>query len=109
TVVATMVLGAIFFVGQPVLDSVMLYPLAVCAACIVTSIAGTFFVKLGSNNSIMGALYKGLIATGILSVAGLALATHAVIGWGPIGTVQGMTITGTNLFLCGIVGLIVTG
>lgn len=109
TVVATMVLAAIFFVGQPALESVMMYPLAVCAACIVTSIAGTFFVKLGSNNSIMGALYKGLIATGILSIAGLAVATHAVVGWGPIGTVQGMTITGTNLFLCGIVGLIVTG
>ena len=109
TVVATMVLAAIFFVGQPVLESVMLYPLAICAACIVTSIAGTFFVKLGSNNSIMGALYKGLIAAGLFSIAGLAVATHAVVGWGPVGTVQGVTITGFNLFLCGVVGLIVTG
>ena len=63
TVVATMVLAAIFFAGQPVLSATMLYPLAICAACIVTSIAGTFFVKLGANNSIMGALYKGLWAT----------------------------------------------
>jgi K(+)-stimulated pyrophosphate-energized sodium pump len=109
TVVATMVLAAIFFVGQPVLESAMLYPLAACAACIVTSIAGTFFVKLGADKSIMGALYKGLIATGVLSIGGLAIATHAVLGWGPIGTVQGVAITGFNLFLCGIVGLIVTG
>ena len=54
----------------------MLYPLAICAACIVTSITGTFFVKLGETNSIMGALYKGLIATGVLSVVGLAVATQ---------------------------------
>ena len=64
TVVATMVLASIFFAGQAILTNVMLYPLAICGACIVTSIIGTFFVKLGTNNSIMGALYKGLIATG---------------------------------------------
>ena len=77
TVVATMVLAAIFFIGQPVLYSAMLYPLAICAACIVTSIAGTYFVKLGSNKSIMGALYKGLIAAGLLSIVGLAVATSS--------------------------------
>jgi hypothetical protein len=70
TVVATMVLAAIFFAGQPVLASAMLYPLAICGACIVTSIIGTFFVKLGANGSIMGALYKGLIAGGVLSIGG---------------------------------------
>ena len=76
TVVATMVLAAIFFAGQPVLASAMLYPLGICGACIVTSIIGTFFVKLGANDSIMGALYKGLIAGGVLSIGGLAIATH---------------------------------
>ena len=70
TVVATMVLAAIFFGQQAVLKSAMLYPLAICATCIVTSIAGTYFVKLGANNSIMGALYKGLIVTGLLSIVG---------------------------------------
>ncbi len=110
TAVATMVLGAIFFVAQPAaLMASMVYPLAICAVCILTSIAGTYFVKLGADNSIMGALYKGLIATGVLSVFGLALATHFVTGWGSIGTVQGLSITGTNLFLCGLVGLAVTG
>jgi K(+)-stimulated pyrophosphate-energized sodium pump len=56
----------------------------------------------------MGALYKGLIATGIFSIAGLAVATYATVGWGTVGMVAGMEITGTNLFLCGIVGLVVT-
>ncbi|PSC06427.1 sodium-translocating pyrophosphatase [Alsobacter soli] len=108
TVVATMVLASIFFAGQPILASAMIYPLAICATCIVTSIIGTFFVKLGANNSIMGALYKGLIVTGLLSIAGLAIATQ-YLGWGAIGTVGGVTITGTKLFACGIVGLLVTG
>jgi K(+)-stimulated pyrophosphate-energized sodium pump len=87
----------------------MLYPLAICAACIVTSIIGSFFVKLGSDNSIMGALYKGLWVTGVLSLGGLAVATEYVTGWGQIGTVSGIVITGKNMFLCGVVGLIVTG
>jgi len=109
TVVATMVLSAIFFGGTAILGSAMLYPLAICGACILTSIVGTFFVKLGSNGSIMGALYKGLIATGILSIAGLAVATSATVGWGEVGTVAGITITGKNLFICGLIGLLVTG
>jgi K(+)-stimulated pyrophosphate-energized sodium pump len=108
SVVATMVLAAIFFAGAPVLESAMIYPLAICGTCILTSIIGTFFVKLGSNGSIMGALYKGLIVTGLLSIVGLGLATSLTIGWGSIGTVAGRDITGTNLFACGIVGLIVT-
>ena len=109
TVVATMVLGAIFFAGTNALGMSMLYPLAICAACIVTSIAGTFAVKLGSDNSIMGALYKGLILTGVLSIAGLAIATHFVTGWGEIGKVAGQAVTGANLFICGLLGLVVTG
>lgn len=109
TVVATMVLSAIFFGGTAVLGATMLYPLAICGACILTSIVGTFFVKLGSNGSIMGALYKGLIVTGLLSIAGLAVATSVCLGWGEIGTVAGMAITGKNLFICGLIGLVVTG
>jgi K(+)-stimulated pyrophosphate-energized sodium pump len=109
TVVATMVLGSIFFDGAPTLIPAMTYPLAICAICIVTSIIGTFFVKLGANNSIMGALYKGLIATGVLSILGLAIATTYVVGWGEIGTVAGRPVTGLHLFYCGILGLVVTG
>jgi K(+)-stimulated pyrophosphate-energized sodium pump len=109
TVVATMVLGSIFFAAQPVLVASMIYPLAICATCIVTSIIGTYFVKLGANNSIMGALYKGLIAAGVLSIGGLAIATQFVIGWGVIGKANGVDVVGINLFVCGLVGLVVTG
>ncbi|MEP1515056.1 MAG: sodium-translocating pyrophosphatase [Nitratireductor sp.] len=109
TVVATMVLGAIFFGGTEVLGSVMLYPLAICGACIITSVVGTFFVKLGANGSIMGALYKGLIVTGLLTVIGIGAATSLTIGWNDITLADGTTINGTSLFLCGIVGLLVTG
>jgi K(+)-stimulated pyrophosphate-energized sodium pump len=109
TVVATMVLASIFFEGTPALIPTMMYPLAICAACIVTSIIGTFFVKLGADSSIMGALYKGLIATGVLSILGLALATTYVVGWGDIGTVAGKAVNGSSLFVCGLIGLVVTG
>ena len=109
TVVATMVLGAIFFGGTEILASVMLYPLAICGTCIITSIIGTFFVKLGSNGSIMGALYKGLIVTGLLTIIGVGAATSLTIGWDTITLADGTTLTGKNLFICGLIGLVVTG
>ena len=108
TTVATMVLAAIFFrsVGHDVLLNMMTYPLAIGGICIITSIVGTFFVKLGSDQSIMGALYRGLIVTGLLSLAGVALVTYLLVGFG---SVPGQSYSGTNLFLCGVVGLLVTG
>jgi len=110
TIVATMVLGAIFFAGQPVLDSVLIYPLAIGGVCIVTSIIGTFFVKLGANQSIMGALYKGFIATGVLSLVALAAVTWLVFGgFGTaLTTGDGTAFTSGDLFWCGTVGLVVT-
>lgn len=110
TLVATMVLGAIFFAGNPVLDNAMLYPMAIGGACIITSIAGTFFVRLGASSSIMGALYKGFIATALLSVVGLAVVTALLLGFTTeITTTRGVSFTGFSLFLCGITGLVVTG
>src|SRR5438552_10360974 len=108
TTVATMVLAAIFFrnAGADVLLKMMTLPLAIGGICIITSIIGTFFVKLGPSQSIMGALYKGVIATGVLSLAGVALVTHLLVGFG---TVPGQSYSGTSLFVCGVVGLIVTG
>jgi K(+)-stimulated pyrophosphate-energized sodium pump len=106
TTVATMVLAAIFFAGTPLLTNMMLLPLAIGAACIVTSIAGTFFVKLGASQSIMGALYKGFIATALLSLVGVALVIYYLIGFGPI---AGVPYTGLQLYLCGVAGLVVTG
>src|SRR5947209_13110034 len=109
TVVATMVLGSIFFAGKDTLLPSMIYPLAICGVCILTSIGGAYFVKLGADNSIMGALYKGLIVTGLLSIVGLAIATTLVPGWGALGEVAGVGITGKNLFICGVLGLVITG
>jgi K(+)-stimulated pyrophosphate-energized sodium pump len=108
TAVATMVLAAIFFrtAGADVLLKMMTLPLAIGGICIITSIIGTFFVKLGASQSIMGALYKGLIVTGLLSLAGVALVVYYLVGFG---TVPGQSYTGMSLFLCGIVGLAVTG
>ena len=108
SVVATMVLAAIFFTGTDALDAVMVYPLVICGACVITSIIGTFFVKLGANGSIMGALYKGLIVTGLLSILGIGGATSMTVGWGEIGTVDGQVVTGWNLFWCALIGLLVT-
>ena len=108
TVVATMVLAAIFFAGSDQLVAAMGYPLAIGGACVVTSIIGTFFVRLGSNNSIMGALYKGFIATAILSLIVLYPVTLLVFGGmnDPIGS---MPFTPFDLYLCGVAGLVVTG
>ncbi|UUP19135.1 sodium-translocating pyrophosphatase [Nitratireductor thuwali] len=109
TVVATMVLASIFFTGATAV-TLMLFPLVIGGACVVTSIIGTFFVKLGSNNSIMGALYKGFVATALLSVVALALIVWLWLGGSSEFTASnGGTFTGLDLFYCGLVGLAVTG
>jgi len=106
TVVATMVLASIFFAGNEIM---MIYPMAICGACVVTSILGTYFVKLGKSNSIMGALYKGFIATAILSLIVLYFVTSYVIGFDTSMTVDGNTFNGMSLYICGVVGLAITG
>src|SRR5262249_58565518 len=83
TVVATMVLASIYFAGGDRVMQMMLYPLAIGAVCVITSIIGTFFVRLGPSQSIMGALYKGVIATGVLSLILLWPLTAWLVGRGP--------------------------
>ncbi len=109
TIVATMVLASIFFAGTANLVTMMTLPLAIGGVCIITSIIGTFFVRLGPSKSIMGALYKGLVATGVLSLIGIAGAIHWLAGFGVALTSGGSTYTTTTLFYCGIAGLVVTG
>jgi K(+)-stimulated pyrophosphate-energized sodium pump len=109
TAVATMVLAAIFFATSPLLVNMMTLPLAIGGVCILTSIAGTFFVKLGANQSIMGALYKGLIATGVLSLIGVAGVIYWLIGFDTPLRAGPASFTGLTLVWCGIVGLVVTG
>ena len=109
TVVATMVLISIFLVGNPLLDSMMVYPLAIGGVCIIASIIGTFFVRLGASNNIMGALYKGFIASAVLSLVGIAAVTQWVIGFDAQFTADGTDVTGSALFLSAVTGLVVTG
>ena len=106
TIVATMVLSSIFFVGNL---SMMIYPLAIGGSCILTSIAGTFFVKLGPSKNIMGALYKGFIVTAILSTAVLYPVTNKIIGLENIYSSANLEFSGFQLYLCGVIGLIITG
>ena len=110
TVVATMVLASIFFVGAPdQMQSLMLYPLGIGGVCIIASVIGTFFVKLGGSQNIMGALYKGFIASAVLSLVGIALITGWIVGFGGQYEVGATSFSGTSLFLCAVVGLVVTG
>jgi len=110
TVVATMVLGAIFFASDAALQAnFMIYPLVIGGACIITSVIGTFFVRLGSSNNIMGALYKGFIAAAALSLVVLWPVTEWIIGMDTVLTVGAKQFTGMNLYLSAVVGLAVTG
>ncbi|MEO0400318.1 MAG: sodium-translocating pyrophosphatase [Pseudomonadota bacterium] len=106
TIAATMVLGSILYAANA--EQFMLYPLAIGGACIVTSIAGTFFVRLGQGSTnVMGALYKGLIVTGVLSLGAIAGVTASIFGFSE--PIAGTTFNGMSLFLCGVLGLVVTG
>src|SRR5208283_4016027 len=80
TIVATMLLAAILFTGV-VRDELLMLPLGICAICILTSIAGTYFVKLGAEGGIMKALYRGVLVTGALSVVGIALVIYRITGF----------------------------
>jgi K(+)-stimulated pyrophosphate-energized sodium pump len=109
TVVATMLLGAIFFSGAD-RDAMMALPLLIGAVCIAASVAGTYFVKLGRDNNIMAALYKGLIATGAFSAVLIAIVIGVLIGFNKSYTMtNNVVVTGAGLFICALVGLAVTG
>ncbi len=108
TIVATMLLGSIFATG-PQAEALMIYPLLIGAVCILGSIGGTFAVKLGTNNNIMGALYKGLLVCSGLSAVLISVATYFLIGFNqPIALKEG-AVTGMQLLICAFTGLGVTG
>jgi K(+)-stimulated pyrophosphate-energized sodium pump len=106
TIVATMVLSSIFFPNDL---NMMIYPLAIGGSCIITSIIGTWFVKLGKSKNIMGALYKGFVVTAILSLLILYPVTNSVIGLDSVYQNAGKSFTGFSLYICGIAGLVITG
>ncbi len=110
TVVATMVLASIYFAGTEFLLPMMVFPLAIGGACVITSIIGTFFVKLGANSSIMGALYRGFIVTSVLSLIALVPVTYVMLGFDTeFVTSRGVAFNGLDLFGCGVIGLVITG
>jgi len=111
TVGATMVLTALLFAGLAAADlfALMSLPLLIGGVCIVTSIIGTYFVRLGKSNNIMGALYKGFITTTVLSIPAIYFATDYAIGLGTEYTVGEQSFTGMSLFWAMMVGLAVTG
>ena len=107
TMVATMVLGSIFFADSSAdMGNIIQYPLTIGAVCIVASIIGMYFVRLGSSQNIMGALYKGFVVSAVLSAIALYPLTQWVLGFGEIGS---SGVTGLQLFFCGLIGLAVTG
>jgi K(+)-stimulated pyrophosphate-energized sodium pump len=106
TIVATMVLASIFFSNNPFM---MIYPLAIGGSCILTSIVGTWFVKLGKTKNIMNALYKGFVVTAILSLIILYPVTDSILGLDTIFKYSGISFTGLDLYICGIAGLVITG
>jgi len=110
TIVATMLLANIFVSDVTLRDQLMMMPLAIGAVCILTSIIGTYFVRLGASGNIMGALYKGLIVTGVLSAGGIWVTISHLIGMHSeilLPDVAG--VTGMSLFYCALCGLGVTG
>jgi len=106
TIVATMVLSSIFFQNDM---GMMIYPLSIGGACLLTSIIGTFFVKLGKSKNIMGALYKGFLVSAILSLIALYPVTDYVIGLTKVYSLKGLEFTGMSLYICGVIGLVITG
>jgi K(+)-stimulated pyrophosphate-energized sodium pump len=119
TVGATMVLIALLVTAGSNLLSLMSLPLGIGGACIITSIIGTYFVRLGRTQSIMGALYKGFLVTAFLSIPALYFVTqyalgdmNAVVGTAASasgGTAMGHAFTGWDLYYSMLVGLVVTG
>ena len=110
TIVATMLLGSIFFSGDD-RDLLMLFPLLIGAVCIVTSVIGTFFVKLDASEKIMKALYRGLIVTGVLSlfaIGGVAKWQFGGFDYAFQGS-NGQSFTVQSLMLCAVTGLAITG
>jgi K(+)-stimulated pyrophosphate-energized sodium pump len=113
TIVGTMVLGLILFQNSGVDQQIfMMYPLLIAGVCIISSLIGSFYVKLGESKNIMGALYKGLIITALASVVFIYFVTEFFIGLDKVIINDDYFIesfSGIDLFYCSLVGLTVTG
>jgi K(+)-stimulated pyrophosphate-energized sodium pump len=109
TVGATMVLTALTLKGASNLMNLMALPLLIGGVCIVTSIIGTYFVRLGGGKNIMGAMYKGFLVTAVLSIPAIWWAISYALGGDMETAIEGQTYSGRILFYCGLLGLVITG
>ncbi len=108
TFVATMLLGSIFFSGETQ-SQMMAFPLVLGGVCILGTVIGNFFMKLGSSRNIMWALYKGFIATAAISAILFIPVTEWIVGLNASHTVGDTVFNGWDMFWCGILGLVITG
>ncbi|MBU0824735.1 MAG: sodium-translocating pyrophosphatase [Alphaproteobacteria bacterium] len=110
TVGATMVLMALLLKGAgDMLVPLMSLPLLMGGVCIITSIIGTYFVRLGGGTNVMGAMYKGFLVTAILSVPAIWFSTSYILQGDMTTDVVGTTFNGMDLFYCSLLGLVITG
>jgi K(+)-stimulated pyrophosphate-energized sodium pump len=109
TVGATMVLTALLFTGLgDLLAPMMALPLLIGGVCIVTSIIGTYFVRLGGGTNVMAAMYKGFLVSAVLAIPAIWFATSYALG-GMEATLPGTEFNGRALFYCALLGLVITG
>ncbi|WP_168453423.1 sodium-translocating pyrophosphatase [Sphingopyxis microcysteis] len=109
TVGATMVLMALLLKGAgEMLVPLMSLPLLMGGVCIITSIIGTYFVRLGNGTNVMGAMYKGFLVTAILSIPAIWFSTQYALG-SMEALIPGTDFNGRSLFYCSLLGLIITG
>jgi K(+)-stimulated pyrophosphate-energized sodium pump len=109
TVGATMVLTALLLTGAgDLLENLMALPLLIGGVCIVTSIIGTYFVRLGKSNNVMGAMYKGFLVSAVLAIPAIWFATSYALG-GMEADIPGTDFNGRELFYCALLGLVITG
>jgi K(+)-stimulated pyrophosphate-energized sodium pump len=111
TVGATMVLTALLLKASPALEGLMALPLLIGGVCIVTSIIGTYFVRLGGGTNVMGAMYKGFLVSAVLAIPAIWWATSYALGGmeSVVASVGDTDITGRALFYCSLLGLVITG
>jgi len=109
TVGATMILTALLLKSAPNLLDLMAMPLLIGGVCIVTSIIGTYFVRLGGGKNIMGAMYKGFLVTAVLSVPAIWWAISHTLGGDMEAPIGGQAYSGRILFYCAFLGLVITG
>ncbi|MEW5836311.1 MAG: sodium-translocating pyrophosphatase [Pseudomonadota bacterium] len=105
TIIATMLLAGLSFAGN--VDAVM-YPLLLGGVSIIASIIATFFVRVKDGGSIMGALYKGVIVSAVLSAIAFWFVTAGLLPQG-LTDADGMVISSHAIFYCSLIGLVLTG